>query len=94
MPVLAPEIEARFHGLKRIIGNTPLLAIDYARMDYRDAYLKDHPEIGDKRIFDGYILRSRTTYQFTRELFVRMKDAAGNVSTVHRAPARTSPNDS
>ena len=30
MPALSPELEARFHGLKRIIGNTPLLAIDYS----------------------------------------------------------------
>jgi cysteine synthase A len=29
MPVLEPDTEARFHGLRRIIGNTPLLAIDY-----------------------------------------------------------------
>jgi len=30
MAVLSPETEARFHGLRRIIGNTPLLAIDYS----------------------------------------------------------------
>ncbi|MHC4925245.1 MAG: PLP-dependent cysteine synthase family protein [Planctomycetota bacterium] len=30
MNVLTPEVEARFHGLRRIIGNTPLLAIDYS----------------------------------------------------------------
>ena len=34
MPDLAPEIEARFHGLRRVIGNTPLLAIDYAYRDF------------------------------------------------------------
>ena len=28
MPTLAPELEARFHGLNRLIGNTPLLAVD------------------------------------------------------------------
>ncbi|HOP05907.1 MAG TPA: DUF5916 domain-containing protein [candidate division Zixibacteria bacterium] len=48
------------------------LDFNYARMDYRDAYLRDRPEIADKRIYSGYILRSRTTYQFTRELFVRL----------------------
>ncbi len=29
MTHLPPSIEARFHGLRRIIGNTPLLAVDY-----------------------------------------------------------------
>ena len=29
MPALSPELETRFHGLRRIIGNTPLLSIDY-----------------------------------------------------------------
>ena len=27
--LVAPEIENRFHGLKHIIGNTPMLAIEY-----------------------------------------------------------------
>ena len=30
MRIQSPELEARFHGLRRIIGNTPLLAIDYS----------------------------------------------------------------
>ena len=30
MQTLAPDVETRFHGLRRIIGNTPLLAIDYS----------------------------------------------------------------
>lgn len=30
MIATAPEVNARFHGLSRIIGNTPLLAIDYS----------------------------------------------------------------
>jgi cysteine synthase A len=30
MNKLAPELEARFHGLNRLIGNTPLLAVEYA----------------------------------------------------------------
>jgi cysteine synthase A len=30
MAILHPDTEARFHGLRRIIGNTPLLAIDYS----------------------------------------------------------------
>ena len=30
MAILPPDTEARFHGLRRIIGNTPLLAIDYS----------------------------------------------------------------
>ncbi|GMV06614.1 MAG: cysteine synthase [Gemmatimonadota bacterium] len=29
MTHMTPEVEARFHGLRRIIGNTPLLAVDY-----------------------------------------------------------------
>ena len=29
MPSLPAETEARFHGLRRLIGNTPLLALDY-----------------------------------------------------------------
>lgn len=29
MTALTPEVEARFNGLRRIIGNTPLLAVDY-----------------------------------------------------------------
>ena len=30
MTVLPPDLQARFHGLRRLIGNTPLLAIDYS----------------------------------------------------------------
>ncbi len=30
MASLSPDVEARFNGLRRIIGNTPLLAIDYS----------------------------------------------------------------
>jgi cysteine synthase A len=30
MTRLSADVEARFHGLRRIIGNTPLLAIDYS----------------------------------------------------------------
>ncbi len=30
MTSLPAEIEARFHGLRRLIGNTPLLAVDYS----------------------------------------------------------------
>lgn len=30
MTVLPPGTEARFRGLRRLIGNTPLLAIEYA----------------------------------------------------------------
>jgi len=29
MSHLPPSVDARFHGLRRIIGNTPLLAVDY-----------------------------------------------------------------
>lgn len=29
-PELPPDVAARFHGLARIIGNTPLLAVDYS----------------------------------------------------------------
>jgi cysteine synthase A len=29
MTTLTPELEARFHGLRRLIGNTPLLAVEY-----------------------------------------------------------------
>ena len=29
MNPLTPEVEARFHGLRRLIGNTPLLAVEY-----------------------------------------------------------------
>ena len=29
MSTLTPDLGARLHGLKRLIGNTPLLAIDY-----------------------------------------------------------------
>lgn len=29
MNALTPEVEARFHGLRRLIGNTPLLAVEY-----------------------------------------------------------------
>ena len=30
MIALAPDVASRFHGLSRIVGNTPLLAIDYS----------------------------------------------------------------
>jgi len=30
MVTLAPDVEARFRGLQRLIGNTPLLAVDYS----------------------------------------------------------------
>ncbi len=30
MTALPPDLRARFHGLRRLIGNTPLLAIDYS----------------------------------------------------------------
>jgi hypothetical protein len=43
----------------------------YSRLDYRDAYIKDHPGTA-KNIFDGYIFRTRATYQFTREWFLRL----------------------
>jgi cysteine synthase A len=41
MSTLSNEIEARFHGLRRLIGNTPLLAIDYAiRGEHRRIFAK------------------------------------------------------
>ncbi len=46
-------------------------SVTYSRLDYRDAYLRDHPGTS-KNIFNGYILRTRTTYQFTREWFLRL----------------------
>ena len=44
---------------------------DYSKMDYRDSYLATHPGT-DKNIYEGYIFRTRLTYQFTRELFLRL----------------------
>ncbi len=43
----------------------------YAKMNYPDAYLQDHPGT-PKKIYEGYILRSKLTYQFTREWFLRL----------------------
>jgi hypothetical protein len=43
----------------------------FSRMDYRDSYLEQHPGT-DKKIFSGYILRTRTTYQFNREWNLRL----------------------
>jgi hypothetical protein len=43
----------------------------YSRLDHSDAYLSDNPDTA-KNIYDGYILRARLNYQFTRELFLRM----------------------
>lgn len=44
---------------------------DYSKMDHRDGYLIDHPD-ADKKIYEGYIFRTRLTYQFTKELFLRL----------------------
>lgn len=35
MTRLSADIEARFHGLRRIVGNTPLLAVDYSFRGHR-----------------------------------------------------------
>jgi hypothetical protein len=43
----------------------------YSRMDHLDSYLEQNPD-EDKEIFDGYILRSRLAYQFTRQWFLRL----------------------
>jgi cysteine synthase A len=41
MNPLTPEVEARFHGLRRLIGNTPLLAVEYTfRGKRRRAFAK------------------------------------------------------
>lgn len=45
--------------------------LDYSKMDYRDSYLAAHPET-EKNIYKGYIFRNRLTYQFTKELFLRL----------------------
>ena len=45
--------------------------ITYSRMDHRDSYLRDNPGTPEN-IFEGYIFRTRLTYQFTREWFLRL----------------------
>ncbi len=45
--------------------------LEYAKMDHRDSYFEVHP-LAEKNIYSGYIMRSRLTYQFTREWFLRL----------------------
>jgi hypothetical protein len=44
---------------------------DYSRLDHQDGYLKANPE-AERTIFEGFILRNRLTYQFSRELYLRL----------------------
>jgi len=54
---------------------TQRLAIEpdfnFARMEHRERYLARHPD-EDKKIYSGYIFRTRLTYQFTREWYLRL----------------------
>jgi len=49
--------------------------IDYYRLNHLDKYFDDHPDLNradDKNIYSGYILRTRVTYQFTKQWFLRL----------------------
>lgn len=43
----------------------------YSAMDHRDSYMEQHPDSA-REIFSGYIVRTRTTYQFNREWNLRL----------------------
>ncbi len=43
----------------------------FASMDHLDSYMEDNPG-ADRNIYEGYIVRSRINYQFTRRLFLRL----------------------
>jgi hypothetical protein len=43
----------------------------YAHMEHLDSYLARNPD-ADRVIYSGYILRTRLTYQFTREWYLRL----------------------
>ena len=45
--------------------------LTYSHLDHQDSYLEAHPGT-EREIFSGYILRTRLTYQFTREWFLRL----------------------
>ena len=43
----------------------------FAKMDHSADYMADHPDSG-KNIYEGYIIRTRLNYQFSREWFLRL----------------------
>ncbi|MBU0982395.1 MAG: carbohydrate binding family 9 domain-containing protein [candidate division Zixibacteria bacterium] len=45
--------------------------LNYFQLHHRDAYLAAHPDEA-KEIYSGYIFRMNGTYQFSRELFLRL----------------------
>ncbi len=45
--------------------------LDFERMTHRKKYMDANPD-SNKVIYSGYILRTRTTYQFTREWYLRL----------------------
>jgi len=46
-------------------------SLNFSRLEHRDGYLEANPD-EEKVIFSGYIFRSRLTYQFTREWYLRL----------------------
>lgn len=44
---------------------------DFFKLEHRDGYLRTHPD-EDRKIYSGFILRTRLNYQFTREWFLRL----------------------
>ncbi len=45
--------------------------IDFFKLSHRDGYIEANPD-ADREIYSGYIFRTRLSYQFTRELFLRL----------------------
>ncbi len=46
-------------------------SFNYAKLDHRDDYMQANPDSA-KNVYKGYILRSKITYQFTREMNLRV----------------------
>ena len=71
-PVFGKQIDFRVYA--NIKPNQRLFIqpdFRFARMKHLDSYLAANPG-EDKIIFSGYILRSRATYQFSRQWFLRV----------------------
>jgi len=71
-PVMGVTSElSAWASLKLTQRLTVVPEINYFELNHRDGYLEANPGV-DKEIYSGYILRTSSTYQFSRELFLRL----------------------